>query len=419
LEPLDELVTRARAGDLDAFGRLVAATQAMVSAVAAGVLRDHAAADDATQEAYLRAFNRLGDLSEPAAFIPWLRRIAITVALNTRRARRGTLLQLDDAADVPVLDEQETTWSEAQRHRLARALLTLTAAERQACDRRYHGRWPVERLAADAGVSATVMRKRLQRIRDKLRKEIEVSEQRGIDLDHHTRDWPTHIVELLARPKLTDLPDNPVGTVLDVLRAVYAGHRAVDLPEVVDFAVARQTIGDEACYVDASELHRLDDRRILRYDLTLPLLLTIRYDGTPLRLLAAGKTYRVCQADATHLEAFHQAEVLYVDERSRLDAWQVTGQMLQSINALLPGRSVRISPTEYPMCSQAWELGVEDNGRVVETLAWGVFTDRIVRHIGGDPEIHTAIGIGYGLERMAMLRYGIDDVRKVEASHVA
>jgi len=42
-----------------------------------------------------------------------------------------------------------------------------------------------------------------------------------------------------------------------------------------------------------------------------------------------------------------------------------------------------------------------------------------VRHIGGDPEIHTAIGIGYGLERMAMLRYGIDDVRKVEASHVA
>ena len=65
------------------------------------------------------------------------------------------------------------------------------------------------------------------------------------------------------------------------------------------------------------ELHRVDDRRILRYDLTLPLLLTVRYDGQPLRIWAAGKAYRMCQVDATHLEVFHQAEVLWLDERAR------------------------------------------------------------------------------------------------------
>ena len=49
----------------------------------------------------------------------------------------------------------------------------------------------------------------------------------------------------------------------------------------------------------------------------------------------------------------------------------------------------------------------------------GVFTDRVVQHLGGDPAVHTAIGVGYGLERLAMLRYGIDDIRKVEAARVA
>ena len=419
MERLNHLVTRAQAGDLEAFGRLVGATQTMAYAVARGVLRDSGMAEDAAQEAYLRAFRRLRDLEEPAGFVTWLRRIVITVALNMRRAHRVTLLQLDDVPEVPVLDEAETSWSELQRRRLATALLTLTEDERRLCDRRYHGLWSVARLAREAGVAEPVMRKRLQRVRDKLRKEIEVSEQRDIHPEEIRPDFPATVVELLARPKLTDLPENPVGNILELLRSVYADFRALDLPEIVDFAEARKTIGDDALYVETGELHRLDDRRILRYDLTLPLLLQVRYESLPLRILVAGKAYRHGQIDAMHLEAFHQAEVLFVDEKARLDPWRVTGQVLHSTDVLLPGRVVRISPTQYPMCSQAWELAVEDDGRWSEVLAWGVFTDKIVKHLGGDPDVHTAVGVGYGLERVAMLRHGIDDIRKIERAQVA
>jgi phenylalanyl-tRNA synthetase alpha chain len=172
-------------------------------------------------------------------------------------------------------------------------------------------------------------------------------------------------------------------------------------------------------YVDALELHRIDDRRILRYDLTLPLLLTIRYDGHPLRIWAAGKAYRRCQVDATHLEAFHQAEVFWLDDRANLDPWQMTGRVLQSVDRVLPGRVVKIVPTDYPMCSQAWELAVDDDGHWSEVLAWGVFTDKIVSHVGADPTRHMAVGVGYGLERLAMLRYGIDDARKIDVASVA
>ena len=419
MEPLNDLVRRAQAADVEAYGRLVHATQKMAYAVALGVVRDPALAQDAAQEAYLRAFRRLQELQEPAAFVSWLRRIVITVALNMRRARRFTLLQFDDVPDVPVLDESETTWTELQRHRLAAALLTLTDEERRLCDRRYHGRWSTARLAEHAGVDESAMRKRLQRIRDKLRKEIEVAEQRAIRPEDIRSDFPAKVVELLARPQLTDLPENPVGKVLETLRGVYEGFERVELPEIVDFADAQKTIGSVAMYIDPVELHHVDDRRILRYDLTLPLLLTVRSEGKPMRIWTSGKAYRLCQIDAMHLDAFHQAEMLWLDDRSRLDPWQATGLVLRSIDRIFPGRTMKIVPTQYAMCSQSWELEVDDGGRWFEVMAWGVFTDRIVEHLGGDPSRQTAIGIGYGLERVAMLRYWIDDIRKIDVAHVA
>jgi RNA polymerase sigma factor (sigma-70 family) len=419
MESINHLVVAAQAGDVQAYGQLVQATQTMAYGIAMGVLRDRTVAQDAVQHAYLRAFRRLADLQEPAAFPGWLRRIVITVALNMRRARRQTLLRLDDIPEVPVLDEAETRWSDLQRHRLASALLSLTADERRLCDRRYHGQWSITRLAQHAGVDDAAMRKRLQRVRDKLRKEIEMAEQRVVRPEDINADLPAKVVELLARPQLTDLPENPVGRIVEGLRSVFADCVDQPLPEVVDLSDARTSIANDAMYVEPTELHRIDEGRILRYDLTLPILLTVRYTGQPLRIWASGKAYRLCQVDATHLEAFHQAEVLCLDDRERLNPWQMTARVLQSVDRVLPGRTVKIVPTEYAMCTQAWELEVETDGHWSEVLAWGVFTGRIVGHLGGDPKRHTAIGIGYGLERLAMLRYGIDDIRKLDVASVA
>ena len=418
---ISNLVTAARAGDVVAYGRLVQATQAMSLAVAVSVLRDPAGAEDAVQEAYLRAYRRLVDLEDPAAFPGWLRRIVISAALNLRRVRRVTLLDLDDVVSTPVLDETEKRWSDAQRHRLAAALLTLSAEERRICDRRYHGGWSLARLAEAAGMTEATMRKRLQRIRNRLRQyieaeEIEMVKVRGVDPEAVAAHLPGKIVELLASPRLTDIPENPVGGVLRQLRDAYPEFSELPLPEIVDVG---EPLVRDAMYVKPSELHQVDANRILRYDLTLPLLLTARFEGRPLRAWSSGKVYRVCEADAKHLEAFHQLEVLWLDEREKVDQWQLTGRVLQSVDRALPGRSVKIVPVQYPMCERAWELEVDDNGEWLEVLAWGVFTDRIVTHLGGDPARHVAMGVGYGLERFAMLRYGIDDIRKIDVARVA
>jgi len=419
MERLEELVHRSRRGDVTAYAEIVEATQHMVLAVACQVLRDPSLAQDAAQETYIRVFPRIGEIQEAKAFVGWLRRVAITVAMNMRRARRGTFLRLDDVFDVPVLDEEEAEWSEAQRHRLASALLTLTPTERRLCDRRYHGGWSIGRLAADSGVDEQTMRKRLQRVRDKLRREIEMSERVSSQSASIGPNLPAKIVELLSRPQLTVLPDNPVGKTRDLVRQCFPDLVPLDLPEVVDLAAAHASVAKDAIYVDASEFHHVDESRILRYDLTLPLLLTLRYEHKPVRVWSEGKVYRQCSTDATHLEAFHQAEVFLLDDRTELNPWDVAGQVLKSVEAVLPGSPVRLIPTRFPMCSAAWELEAERNGRKLEVIAWGIFSDRIVRHVGGDPERHVAIGVGYGLERLAGLRYDIDDIRKVDTVTLA
>jgi RNA polymerase sigma-70 factor (ECF subfamily) len=419
VDPFNQLVTRARLGDVAAYARLVGATERMVLGVALRILRDDALAQDAAQETFLRAFRRIGDLHDAAAFLTWLRRIAVTVAINMRRARRTTFLRLDEGLDVPILDELEARWSDAQRHQLSAALLILTPEERRLCDRRYHGGWSIGRLAKDAGVDQAVMRKRLQRIRDRLRKDIEMSEQSEIRSGQSPRDLPARIVELLSRPQLTNLPENPVGVVAQILRGVFPDFAPVELPEFVDLAAARGGAPEDAIYVEASELHHVDDHRILRYDMTLPLLMTKRYQGEPMRLWIEGKAYRRGRLDATHLEAFHQVEVFWLGDRADVDGWRLTTKVLQSVDAVLPGLTVRIVPTRYAMCAQAWEMEVEVDGQLHEVIAWGVFTDRIVSHLGADPARHVAVGAGYGLERLAALRYGIDDIRKIEGLTVA
>src|SRR5262249_23560050 len=160
------------------------------------------------------------------------------------------------------------------------------------------------------------------------------------------------IVELLSRPTLTELPENPVGKVRDELRSAFLDFSDVELPEIVELSEARKTIGDEALYIEPHEVHRIDDDRILRYDLTLPLLMNVRHEGKPLHLWAAGKAYRRGRVDSQHLEAFHQAEVFALDEKARLDVWQLTAMVLHSVSVVLPGRTMKIVPTNYQMCSQ-------------------------------------------------------------------
>ncbi len=416
---LAQAVVAARAGDVSAFARLVDATQRMAYAAARRIVGGEADARDVVQEAYLLAFRRLAELAEPAAFPGWFRRIVLGTALNQRRRMRRCWVPLDEPELPPVLDEQERRWTEAQQRALSRALLTLSSEQRRLCERHYYGRESLEQLAVSTSVDAATLRKRLQRIRERLRKEIEMDEQRMLGSEPIPTDLPASIVELLARPRLVEIPDNPVAATLATLQSAFVGFAPIELPEQIDLAEAQASLGGDAVYIEGSKLQRIAGERVLRYDLSLPLLLTVRFAGAPLRLTASGKVYRREDEGPTHLEAFHQLEVFALDELGSAESWSFAGRVLDSVDRLLPKVEVRVTSTEYPMCARAWSLDVRHEHEWVELLAWGKYADWVLRALGADPARHVAFGAGFGLERAALLRYGIDDIRKVASARVA
>jgi RNA polymerase sigma-70 factor (ECF subfamily) len=97
----DDDLDRARRGDRDAFGRLVRRHQRRVYAAALHLLGNHSDADDATQEAFVRAYRGLGSFDGRADFFTWLYRIAVNTALNALRSgKRGAALHQRSGAEA-------------------------------------------------------------------------------------------------------------------------------------------------------------------------------------------------------------------------------------------------------------------------------------------------------------------------------
>jgi RNA polymerase sigma-70 factor (ECF subfamily) len=411
---LRETVLKAQWGDLEAYGRLVTEHQAWLFAVVLDIVHDERAAEDAVQEAFLKAFRRLSTLQDAQAFPAWLRRIGVSIALNQVRNRHLTFVDATMAESVAVGESHEDTQEgDALLSFLRRAMIGLSPEDRRLCERFYHGGWTAARLAESEGISAVAMRKRLERIRKRLRKEIEMNQQESGG--RSGTGMPERIIRLLSKPILTDLPENPVGAVWEIVKETHTGHREVQLAETFDIEELKSVVGEKASLVPPFA-HLIDERRILRWDLTVPMLMKSRELSGQDFLVAAGKVYRNEQEDGRHLQTFHQAEVLLIGDR---DEWAMMGPITRWLDKLLPEARIRIEQMEFEMyADRGWAVSVLWDDVWEPVIGFARFRDEIVRAIGWDPKKVAAVGVGMGLERIACLKYGIDDIRKVEAAQV-
>ena len=155
----------------------------------------------------------------------------------------------------------------------------------------------------------------------------------------------------------------------------------------------------------------------LRSELDLPQVLSLRGRSGPLAVMSAGKVYRATQLSRTRLEAFHQAEILLAAEG--LHEWDFMNRLQTLLDRLLPGRPWRMQQFAVPLCDRAWAMAVEWEGQWTDVCAWGAYSRRVVEWLGNDSQNFGAIGIDFGLDRLACVHFGIDDIRKVEAARIA
>ena len=137
---------------------------------------------------------------------------------------------------------------------------------------------------------------------------------------------------------------------------------------------------------------------------------TLLAEPPPVYVALPGRVYRADTADATHLPMFHQIEGLAVD--TDLSFADLKGSLVVAAQALL-GRDtqLRFRPHYFPFTEPSCELDAWHAGRWMEVLGAGMVHPNVLRNVGLDPDEVRGFAWGMGVDRMAMLRHGIDDLR--------
>ena len=135
-----------------------------------------------------------------------------------------------------------------------------------------------------------------------------------------------------------------------------------------------------------------------------------RMHKPPIKVIAPGRTYRV-DSDATHSPMFHQVEGLWIDEH--ISFADLKGVYTDFLRRFFEDDNleVRFRPSFFPFTEPSAEIDMKLKGRWLEISGSGQVHPTVVRNFGLDPERYIGFAFGSGLERLTMLRYGIEDLR--------
>ncbi|MCZ6498092.1 MAG: phenylalanine--tRNA ligase subunit alpha, partial [Gammaproteobacteria bacterium] len=126
--------------------------------------------------------------------------------------------------------------------------------------------------------------------------------------------------------------------------------------------------------------------------------------GVPIRLIAPGRVYR-CDSDLTHTPMFTQVEVLTVDRG--ISFANLKSFAYEFLSSFFEREvELRFRPSYFPFTEPSAEVDVlSESGRWLEILGCGMVHPKVLKNVGVDPEEYTGYALGFGVERLAMLRY--------------
>jgi phenylalanyl-tRNA synthetase alpha chain len=137
----------------------------------------------------------------------------------------------------------------------------------------------------------------------------------------------------------------------------------------------------------------------------------------PLAFTSSGKVYRK-DDDATHLPMFHQVEGIYVD--SEVTFAQLKGLIHQIIYAIFGEQvKIRFRPSYFPFTEPSAEVDIlSKNGKWLEILGCGIINPVVLDNCNIDSNKYSGLAFGLGVERIAMLKYGVKDIRDFYKSNL-
>jgi len=218
---------------------------------------------------------------------------------------------------------------------------------------------------------------------------------------------------------------HPVTRTLERLETIFAGmgFAIADGPEIEDDYHNFEALNIPAHHPSRAmhDTFYFDAHRLLRTHTSPVQIRYMEAHRPPLRVIAAGRVFR-CDSDVTHTPMFHQIEGLMVDESvSFADLKGVLAEFLEQF--FETSLRLRLRPSYFPFTEPSAEVDIScvmcggKGCRVCKQTGWlevlgcGMVHPEVFRHVGIDSERWRGFAFGLGVERLAMLRYGVNDLR--------
>jgi phenylalanyl-tRNA synthetase alpha chain len=217
---------------------------------------------------------------------------------------------------------------------------------------------------------------------------------------------------------------HPISSVLDEIITIFSnmGFTLAEGPEIEDDFHNFTALNIPKTH-PARQMHDtfyLDQEKVLRTHTSSVQIRMMENNKPPIKIISAGKTYR-SDSDATHTPMFHQIEVLYVDENVNM------GNLSYCINKFVSeffGEKVktRFRTSFFPFTEPSMEVDInysKKNGAIeigegdeyMEIMGCGMVHPNVLTNVGIDPTKYQGFALGLGVERAAMLKYGMNDLR--------
>jgi phenylalanyl-tRNA synthetase alpha chain len=214
---------------------------------------------------------------------------------------------------------------------------------------------------------------------------------------------------------------HPVTRTLERIEAFFAnsGYQVKEGPEVEDDFHNFEALNIPSHH-PARAMHDtfyFDATTLLRTHTSPVQVRTMEVQQPPIRIICPGRVYR-CDYDQTHSPMFHQVEGLLVDKG--ISFADLKGTIQEFLSVFFERElTVRLRPSYFPFTEPSAEIDIEwvietpegTKRRWLEVGGCGMVHPEVFKHVNIDPDEYTGFAFGMGVERLAMLRYGVNDLR--------
>ena len=262
------------------------------------------------------------------------------------------------------------------------------------------------------------------KLQNRLKRDLEAAVAALSTATGRERETGAALDETLPGPERVIGAMHPVRVALEEVLEIFEplGYSVAEGPEIESFFYNFEALNFPADHpaVDEMDTLFLEDRVLLRTHTSPSQIRIMQAQPPPLRYVVHGKVYRNDTPDTTHSPMFHQLEMFAVDTHITLG--DLKGTLEYFVQRFFgPQTKARFRPSYFPFTEPSAEVDItcpfcargcricKQTG-FIEVLGCGMIDPNVLRNAGLDPQRYQGFAAGFGLDRFAMLKYGIDDI---------